>query len=211
MLRVVAGRHRGRRLLAPDGQATRPTAERVRQALFDMLLHAPWAGRAVLDGARVLDGFAGTGALGLEAISRGAAHATFIEQNRAALAVLRANIAALREDAACRVLAGDATRPPPAAVPCGLVFLDPPYGQALVPRALAALSAAGWLAPGALVVAEIARADPLDLPGFAPLAERAHGAARLAFLQWEGPLPPGVQNGGKLQPPEKKPSGADEN
>jgi 16S rRNA (guanine966-N2)-methyltransferase len=183
VLRIVAGRHRGRRLLAPSGETTRPTAERVRQALFDMLWHAPWAGREVLDGARVLDAFAGTGALGLEALSRGAAHATFIEPDRAALAALRRNIATLGEEDRARVIAGDATRPPPAAAACGLLLLDPPYGKDLVPRALAALQAGGWIAPGALVVAEVAKTDPLDAPGFEALAERAHGAARVVFLK----------------------------
>lgn len=183
MLRIVAGRHRGRRLAAPDGLATRPTAERVRQALFDMLWHAPWAGREAVEGARVLDAFAGTGALGLEALSRGAARAVFIEPDRAALTALRANIATLAEQDRARVIPGDATRPPPADAPCSLVFLDPPYGKALVPRSLAALADAGWIAPGALVVAEIGKAEALDLPGFTPLAERAHGAARLAVLR----------------------------
>ena len=183
MLRIVAGRHRGRRLLAPAGETTRPTAERVRQALFDMLWHAPWAGRESLDGARVLDAFAGTGALGLEALSRGAAHATFIEPDHAALAALRRNIATLGEEDRARVIPGDATRPPPTAAPCGLLLLDPPYGKDLVPRALAALQAGGWIAPDALVVAEVAKADPLDAPGFETLAERAHGAARVVFLK----------------------------
>ena len=183
MLRIVAGRHRGRRLAAPDGLTTRPTAERVRQALFDMLWHAPWAGRERVEGAAVLDAFAGTGALGLEALSRGAAQATFIEPDRAALVALRRNIATLDEAARARVIAGDATRPPPAPAPCSLLLLDPPYGKDLVPRALGALGAAGWIAPGALVAAEVAKADPLDLPGYETLAERAHGAARLVVLR----------------------------
>jgi 16S rRNA (guanine966-N2)-methyltransferase len=183
VLRLVAGRHRGRRLLAPDGATTRPTAERVRQALFDMLWHAPWAGREMVEGARVLDAFAGTGALGLEALSRGAAQAVFFELDRAALAALRRNIETLGEVAHARVFQGDATRPPRADAPCSLILLDPPYGKDLVPRALAALDAAGWIAPGALVVAEVAKADPLDLPAFEQVAERAHGAARLVFLR----------------------------
>lgn len=176
-MRIVAGAWRGRRLAAPAGAATRPTADRVRQALFDMLLHAPWGGRAVVEGAAVLDAFAGTGALGLEALSRGAASATFIERDRAALAALRANIAACRAEAMARVLEGDATRPPPGD-PCGLVFLDPPYGAGLVPRALAALGAAGWIAHAALILAEFGREEPLPPTG-GMLAERAHGAARL--------------------------------
>jgi 16S rRNA (guanine966-N2)-methyltransferase len=184
-VRIIAGRHRGRRLVAPPGQATRPTAERVRQALFDMLWHAPWAGRECVEGARVLDGFAGTGALGLEALSRGAAQAVFLENDRAALAALRANIASCREEARATVLAADATRPPRATAPCDLVFLDPPYGEALVETALDALGRAGWIAPGALVCAEYGLAPAAAPPGFALLAERAHGAAHLLVLRPE--------------------------
>lgn len=174
-MRIVAGAWRGRSLAAPPGGATRPTADRVRQGLFDMLMHAPWAGPGAVRGARVLDAFAGTGALGLEALSRGALHATFIERDRAALAALRANVAAT--GGAAEVLSADALRPPPGR-PCGLVFLDPPYGQGLVPRALAALGGADWIAPGALVVAEVGRDDPSPAPSDV-LATRAHSAARI--------------------------------
>jgi 16S rRNA (guanine966-N2)-methyltransferase len=185
-MRIIAGRHRGRTLVAPPGEATRPTAERVRQALFDMLWHAPWGGRTTLQDRLVLDAFAGTGALGLEALSRGALHCTFLETAKPALAALRANIAACGEDPRTAVLAADATRPPRARVPCGLVFLDPPYGQGLVGRALGALEAAGWIAPGALVIAETAQNEALDLPGYAPVAARSHGAASLHVLRAPG-------------------------
>jgi 16S rRNA (guanine966-N2)-methyltransferase len=177
-VRIVAGLWRGRTLVAPAGATTRPTADRVRQALFDMLLHAPWGGREAVEGAAVLDAFAGTGALGLEALSRGAAGAAFMETDRAALGALRRNVAACKAEAICNVLAADATRPPPGA-PCGLLFLDPPYGQDLLPRAVAALGRAGWIAPGALIVGELSRGETLPAPG-ALLAERAHGAARVA-------------------------------
>src|SRR5579872_4843228 len=100
-MRIVAGTWRGRTLVAPPGSATRPTADRVRQALFDMILHAPWGGRDAIANVRVLDVFAGTGALGLEALSRGAAHATFIEQDRPALAALRTNVETLRAEPRC--------------------------------------------------------------------------------------------------------------
>lgn len=176
-MRIVAGAWKGRPLVAPPGTVTRPTADRVRQALFDMLRHAPWADD--IDGAQVLDAFAGAGGLGLEALSRGAAHATFIERDRAALAALRANIAACRAEARCAVLATDATHPPPGA-PCRLVFLDPPYALGLVPLAVTALRAAGWIAPGALIVAEIGRDEAMPELGDL-LAERAHGAARLTI------------------------------
>src|SRR5438045_779506 len=112
-MRIVGGMWRGRRLVAPAGGATRPTADRVRQALFDMLAHAPWGGRDVVAGARVLDAFAGTGALGLEALSRGAAHATFFESDPAALAALRANIGALGASALATLIAGDVLQSPP--------------------------------------------------------------------------------------------------
>jgi 16S rRNA (guanine966-N2)-methyltransferase len=193
-MRIVADTWRGRALQAPPGDTTRPTADRVRQALFDMLLHAPWGGRNAIEGAHVLDVFAGTGALGLEALSRGAVFATFIEQDRAALAALRANIATLRVADRTAVLAGDALATKALAAvpsatlsgaPCALIFLDPPYGTDLVPRALAHLTAAGWIAPNALIVAETARDEPplhADL-----LAERMHGAARINV--WRAPAP----------------------
>ena len=155
---------------APPGLGTRPTAERLRQALFDMLLHAPWGGR--LDGMAVLDAFAGTGALGLEALSRGAASAVFMERDRAALDALRANVTRC-SGALAQVIAGDVLRPPPGR-PCSLIFLDPPYGGDLLPRALAALVQAGWVAAGALLVAESARREAPALGEM--LAERAHGA-----------------------------------
>ena len=181
-MRIVAGAWRGRVLTAPPGTSTRPTADRVRQSLFDMLLHAPWGGPDSVEGARVLDAFAGTGALGLEALSRGAAQAIFIEQDRAALAALRANLAACGAVAQCSVLACDVLHAPSGAA-CGLVFLDPPYGRGLVPRAVERLRGGGWIVPGTLVVAEAGREERLDLP--APLlADRAFGAARL--LMWRG-------------------------
>jgi 16S rRNA (guanine966-N2)-methyltransferase len=179
-MRIVAGAWRGRTLIAPAGQATRPTADRVRQALFDMLLHAPWGGRDVVEGARVLDAFAGTGAFGLETLSRGAAHATFIEHDRAALAALRGNVAACRAEDRTTVLAVDVLAAP-AGAPCGLVFLDPPYGRDLVPRAMDRLRAMGWIADGALVVVETGRDEVLPDVGTV-LAERSHGAARLRVL-----------------------------
>ena len=163
--------------MAPPGTATRPTADRVRQALFDMLVHAPWGGREALLGAFVLDAFAGTGALGLEALSRGAAEAIFFEADRTALAALSANITACGAGARARVVAGDALRPGPRPkVPRSLIFLDPPYGQGLVQRSLNVLRAQAWLAPGCLVVAETSSLDPVE-HGAILLAQRVYGAA----------------------------------
>jgi 16S rRNA (guanine966-N2)-methyltransferase len=185
-MRIVGGRHRGRRLLAPSGATVRPTSDRAREALFNILSHGRFAAGGVpFVGAAVLDAFAGTGAFGLEALSRGATEAVFIEQDRAALAILRQNIGALGEGERARILQGDATRPPPAIFPCAVAFLDPPYRSGLGAPALAALAAAGWLAPEALAIAEIAVREELLPPGgFVPLEERIYGAARLIFLRF---------------------------
>jgi 16S rRNA (guanine966-N2)-methyltransferase len=135
----------------------------------------------LLEGARVLDVFAGTGALGLEALSRGAAHATFMENDPAALTVLRANIAAMGAQSACHVLPVDALRAGRGAA-VGLVFLDPPYGQDLVRRAVTHLQANGWIAPSAVIVAETAREENVTPE---PLAERVHGAAKVTIWNAE--------------------------
>ncbi|HET6468374.1 MAG TPA: 16S rRNA (guanine(966)-N(2))-methyltransferase RsmD, partial [Geminicoccaceae bacterium] len=179
-VRIVAGRHRGRRLVAPRGDAVRPTSDRARAALFDILEH----GEPPLRGARFLDLFAGTGAVGLEAASRGAADVLLVENAREALAAARANIAALGEGARVALLAADATRLGRAAEPFDLAFLDPPYGQGLVPRTLASLAVGGWLGRGARIIAELGGHEPLAaVPGFAVDDERRYGAARLVFLR----------------------------
>lgn len=181
-MRIVAGAWRGRTLIAPPGDETRPTADRVRQALFDMLVHAPWSKSSIVRDAIVLDVFAGTGALGLEALSRGAARAVFVEQARPALMALRANITACKADDRCIVLPADAL-----SIPSGeranLVFLDPPYGRGLVMKTVIRLRAVGRIGAGTLIVAETGRDEP-DL-GVEPLAERPHGAARITI--WREP------------------------
>ncbi|MGC9270056.1 16S rRNA (guanine(966)-N(2))-methyltransferase RsmD [Acidiphilium sp.] len=176
--RIIAGAWRGRLLAAPPGLTTRPTAGRVRQALFDTLLHAAWARDAVAD-RHVLDVFAGTGALGLEALSRGAAHATFIDNDPAAIAAIRHNIAACKAEGRASVRGADALAPPHGG-PHALILLDPPYGSGLIADSLAALARSGWIAPGALIAAEFGRADALP-DDITPLADRSHGAARLVI------------------------------
>ena len=180
-MRILAGAWRGRALIAPSGTTTRPTAERVRQALFDMLTHAPWAAPNGLRGQVVLDAFAGTGALGLEALSRGAARATFFERDPSALFALRTNIGSCRAETAT-VLNADAFQPPRSPAPATLVFLDPPYGSDAPPRALAALRAAGWIAPETLLVIETAR-DESAPAGLTLLDTRVHGAARISVVR----------------------------
>ncbi len=182
-VRIVGGKHRGRRLIAPDGQDTRPTSDRTREAIFNILAHADWA-PAFAD-AVVVDGFCGTGALGLEALSRGAARCSFLDLGRPALDAVRANVAALGVQPCVDVLRADATRPPAAAQACNLVFLDPPYARGLAPLALAALAQAGWVADGALAVVELGEGDPLPPPdGFALIDERRYGDTRVAFLSF---------------------------
>ena len=184
-MRIVGGSHRGRRLVAPTGEQVRPTSDRAREALFNVLSHGRFAASgSPFAGEAVLDAFAGTGAFGLEALSRGAAEAFFIENDRAALASLRRNIAALDEAERAHVLAGDATRPPRAPRPCAVVFLDPPYRSGLAAPALVALAGLGWLMPGGLAIAEVAAKEELSPPaGFTLIDERTYGAARLVFLQ----------------------------
>jgi 16S rRNA (guanine966-N2)-methyltransferase len=186
-MRIVAGRHRGRRLLAPPGETVRPTSDRAREALFNILSHGQLAAEGIpFAGAAVLDAFAGTGALGLEALSRGAGEATFIEQDREALATLRRNIAMLGEGDRARIVPGDATRPPRAPSAYALAFLDPPYRSGLAAAALTALDAAGWFTPDALAVVELAAREHLAPPtGFNLVDERVYGAARLLFLRRE--------------------------
>jgi 16S rRNA (guanine966-N2)-methyltransferase len=176
-MRIIAGAWRGRKLSAPPGDLTRPTGERMRQAIFDMLMHAPWGGRSLLEGASVLDGFAGTGALGLEALSRGASTATFIEKDPRALQFLHANIAACDASDHARVIRGDVLKPPKG-TPQTLVFLDPPYDRGLLPTALSALRSAGWITPGSVIVAERGRLESeIDLG--VKLAHKVHGAAQV--------------------------------
>ena len=181
-MRIVGGSHRGRRLAAPAGRGLRPTTDRVREALFNVLAHGPGG----LDGARVLDAFAGTGALGLEALSRGAGHATFFETDRRALQCVRDNVEAIGETARATVLIADATQPPPAPAraACSLVFLDPPYGQDVVAEALAALAAGGWLASAATIVVETASGADFAPPAGCALTDARHyGATSLYFVR----------------------------
>jgi 16S rRNA (guanine966-N2)-methyltransferase len=179
----VGGRFRGLTLAdvgAGDPAAhLRPTSDRVRESLFNILQGGRYG--TPLAGARVLDLFAGTGALGLEALSRGAAHATFIESGATALALLRKNIAKTRTEGETTILPRDATNPGPG-TPHDLVFLDPPYGKGLGEQALNAARDVGWLAPEALIVWE--ERTPMPAPDrFTPLESRRYGDTHITFLR----------------------------
>jgi 16S rRNA (guanine966-N2)-methyltransferase len=184
-MRIIAGRYRGKRLVAPDGAAIRPTGARAREALFNILAHGKFSSRPVYEDAIVLDAFAGTGALGLEALSRGARYATFMEKDRQARAALTSNIEAMGVKSGAAVMAADALKPPRSAAPASLAFLDPPYGEDLAGPALTSLALAGWFAPGALAVAEIPAKRGFIVPdGFDLLDERRYGAAKILFVRY---------------------------
>ena len=157
--------------------------------MFDILTHG--APAVEIAGAAVLDVFAGSGALGLEALSRGAGHATFIDCDARAIALIRKNAATLGESQNATLISIDATRPPPppraAAAPVALVFLDPPYASGLAGPALAALSRRDWIAEGATCAVETGARDPFEAPrGFDVVDERVYGAARVVFLVFRG-------------------------
>ena len=184
-MRIVGGTFRGRVLTAPMGRATRPTADRVREALFDILMSAALTeGQGDLSECAVLDVFAGTGALGFEALSRGARTVGFIENDPGALAVIAENIRKLGVVDRSALLRVDATKPPKAKQAYDLVLLDPPYRSGLAIPALTALGKNGWLAPTMRAVVEVAAGEPLAVPGqsFAITDERKYGAAKLVFL-----------------------------
>ncbi len=186
-MRIVGGRLRGRALVSPKSQpksdAIRPTADRLRESLFNVLLHRygdPIAG------ARVLDLFAGTGALGLEALSRGAAFALFVDDGVAARALIRANVEALGLGGATRIFRRDATSLGPVhpLEPFGLVFADPPYRQALAEKALASALAGGWLLPDALVIVEEAAGAGFTAPqGFDEIERRAYDDTEFVVMR----------------------------
>jgi 16S rRNA (guanine966-N2)-methyltransferase len=184
-MRIVAGTHRGRPLESPADERIRPTGDRIRESLFNILKDRLGG----FDGLRVLDAFAGSGALGLEALSRGAARAIFIDNSREALALCRRNAASLRLAHHCDFHPGDATRPPRAGAPCGLALLDPPYGEGLAGLAVAALDGAGWLAEDALLAIEADRAAPEAIPpGFVILDARNYGRTRIDIVARAGTL-----------------------
>mgnify|MGYP004498730239 CR=1 FL=1 len=174
-MKIIAGQWRGRALVAPKGLATRPTIARTREALFSMLQSRLGS----FEGLEVADLFAGSGALGLEALSRGAARCTFFETDRAAITAIKANVAKL--GAAADIRSQDATRA--AGGPFHLVLMDPPYGTGLGQKALAQLAEAKALAPGALVSIETDRSETVSVPGLEVETERNHGKAKLTLLR----------------------------
>ena len=193
-MRIAGGRLRNRPIYAPAGRATRPTSDRVREAIFNVLAHGVEG--FTLEDARVLDLFAGTGALGLEALSRGARFALFVDEEAAARAAIRRNAEALEVLGQVKIWRRDAARLGPCAplAPFGLAFIDPPYGRGLGDAALAALIAGGWLDPGALVVVEESERATVAAPdGLAILDSRTYGDTQVIFLRRHKPHPEPVE------------------
>jgi 16S rRNA (guanine966-N2)-methyltransferase len=184
-MRIVSGKYKGHALIAPKGQATRPTSDRARESLFNIIVHASWA--PALNDAHVIDLFAGSGALGLEALSHGAMSCLFVETDASARGAIRTNIEALQAEGITRLHRRSATAlgTRPATVPThfDIAFLDPPYDQGFVIPALTSLHEGDWLTDAALVVVETAASEALDLEGWEILDTRAQGAARLTFLR----------------------------
>ena len=186
-MRIVAGKHRGRNIIAPDGMDIRPTSDRVRESVFNMLEHRDWGkgGLSILSGARVFDGFCGTGACGLEALSRGADHVTFTDNSNSALDLCRRNIATLKEQERSTVLRNDCLNPTRPADTCDLVFLDPPYGERLAARALSALSRAGWIADDGICIIETGANDHEDPDeNFLTLEDRKYETTRIRIYRY---------------------------
>lgn len=186
-MRIVSGEFRGKTLAAPSGEATRPTSDRARQAIFNILEHAAWSPGP--RDARVIDLFAGSGALGFEALSRGAAFCLFVETDEAARGAIRENVEAMGLFGRTRVHRRDATqlgqRPGADGPAFDLAFLDPPYAKGLGDVALAKLAEGGWLTPGAIVIFERGAAEPApEVAGFTALDVRDYGAARVHFLRF---------------------------
>ena len=189
-MRIVGGIWRGRRLEAGKDDRIRPTSDRSREALFNILGHGSdyrTASGPLPQGVTVLDAFAGTGALGLEALSRGAAHALFLDNHPDSIRLIRRHLGTLDAEDRASIIQRDATQPGPAPRPCQLALLDPPYGSGLAAPALAALARQGWLSPDAVAVVEVASGEALDaIEGFVTLDERRYGKAKLVFLRRGG-------------------------
>jgi 16S rRNA (guanine966-N2)-methyltransferase len=186
IMRITGGKLGGRRLVAPDDERIRPTSDRTRQAIFNMLMHKDFGIGFQLADAAVLDLFAGTGALGIEALSHGARWCLLVDDNADSRAIARENVEALGLTGVTKIWRRDATElgplGPGAGGPFDLVFLDPPYRKGLVPKALASLKAGGWLKPKALIVAETDAKEELDAPGFTLIDARHYGETRVRFL-----------------------------
>ncbi|ACT58685.1 16S rRNA (guanine(966)-N(2))-methyltransferase RsmD [Hirschia baltica] len=181
-MRIVSGKLKGRSIITPEGRDTRPTSDRAREAMFNILAHAAWA--PPIEDARVIDLYAGSGALGFEALSRGASYCLFVETHVKARGVIRENIEKFQQFGTTRIHRRSAVdlgkRPAGAGEKFDIAFMDPPYGYELVDPAITELVKGDWLADDAIIVAEVSKDDPEPkFPGFEVLHEKSYGAARV--------------------------------
>src|SRR3954469_584806 len=188
-MRITGGIYGGRRLVTPDDDRVRPTSDRTRQAIFNMLQHKDFGIGFELEDAVVIDLFAGTGALGIEALSQGARWCLMVDDNADSRALQRENVETLNLTGATRIWKRDATDlgplGPAAGGPFNLVFLDPPYRKGLPAKALQSLKDGGWLTADALLVVETDVTEPLDSPGYRVIEDRDYGDTRVRFLALE--------------------------
>lgn len=187
MLRIIAGKHRGRKIEVKESKNIRPTGSKARGAIFNILTHGSFGhgGQSPLMDQPVLDLFCGTGALGLEALSRGAAHVTFVDQTQESINLARQNALRMGEETTVHFLRSDSSSLPPARRQYALVFMDPPYNSGLAVKSLASLDKQGWLVSGAIVIVEISAKEQLTVPEhFNLFDEREYGNTKIVFLRY---------------------------
>jgi len=180
-MHIIAGKHRGRRIEAPEGKEVRPTTARTREAIFNILSHGEYGERGVLQG-RVADIFCGSGAMGLEALSRGASHVTFVDKNRISLEAVEFNVERFGEQANCKLLRADSSQLPTVKEAYDLLILDPPYHSGLGTKSLETALKGGWLHEGSVIVLELARKEEIKVPdGIAIDDVRDYGNTHMIF------------------------------
>jgi len=188
MLNIIAGKHRGRKIETKRNATIRPTGSRTRGAVFNILMHGDFGinGNSPLIDKSIIDVFCGTGALGLEALSRGAAHVTFVDESSESITLARANATSMKEEGNAHFLRSDSTSLPAARKTCSLAFLDPPYNSGLAVKSLISLDKQGWLENGAIAVVELSHKEVLAPPAhYTIFDERKYGNTKIVFLKYE--------------------------
>ena len=188
-MRVISGKHRGRKIETVSSKKLRPTTGMAREAIFNILTHGKYSedGESLIADANILDLFCGCGALAIESLSRGASTVTLIDIDKGHLDIARKNITQIGEEQNATFIRGDSSTPPPARIPCDVVFLDPPYNQGLINKALNGLIQGGWFADGAIIIVETDFREDINFPEqFEELDNRKYGNSRIRILKWLG-------------------------
>lgn len=188
-MRVISGKHRGRKIETVSSKKLRPTTGMAREAIFNILTHGKYSedGESLIADANILDLFCGCGALSMESLSRGASSVTLIDIDKEHLDIARKNIRKIEEEQNASFIKGDSSTPPPARIPCEVIFLDPPYNQGLVTKALKGLIAGEWLAKNAIIIVETDFREDIRFPEqFEELDNRKYGNSRIRILKWLG-------------------------